>query len=450
MNIKRFLETLQRQRIAVLAVLVVGVALFIVALPHFRKFNATSTLLAAAPSSQSSSVLDPEKDPISSAVGLNDLEDLATSSTIIDRVAADLHLSGDDAKKLSSEVKAKSLFGSDILPVVVSDRSPERAIAAANALAHELAAYSRSISTTRYDQLIADLGRQVEDRRTKLEALDARVQGVTGSNYYISADGGTSAINTRLIALEAQEQQLQATVDGDTANARAIAKRPMLSEHLAGHEITTQDPAFVALKTQYGKDLAALNNMKAGYTDKYAGIAGLQDTVDREKTSLDGAEANVTKDPTQSSAYVTALLDANKAGATLDGDRAQLAAVKDQVSDLNGQLGSSGGQGTQIAELRRERAADEDAFTQLSARLARASADRSQAASIGSVVVIDRAESASPSLLGRPGVLAVAFAFAFIWLAVTLAFVIDGADKRLRNTTSIEDLYGKPVFNPVG
>jgi capsular polysaccharide biosynthesis protein len=64
--------------------------------------------------------------------------------------------------------------------------------------------------------------------------------------------------------------------------------------------------------------------------------------------------------------------------------------------------------------------------------------------------VIGRATSAPPALLGRPGVLGAAFAVAFIWLAITLAFVLDGADKRLRNTTSIEDLYGKPVFNPVG
>jgi capsular polysaccharide biosynthesis protein len=449
-NFKKLLETLQRQRIAVVAVLIVGLAIYVVALPHLRKYSATSTLLAAAASSEQTSVLDPEKDPISSAVGIVDLEDLATSAMILDRVASQLHLSADDAKKLPGEVKAKSLFGSNILPVQVSDRDPNRAIRAANLLANELAAYTRSISTSRYDQLIADLTNQVADRRTRLQALDRRIQDVTSDNYYITPETGTTAINTRLVALESQAQLLAATVAGDVANAATFSKRPQLTRHLAGHEITTQDPSFVALKVQYGKDLAALNNMKAGYTENYAGIAGLQETVDRERASLARVEAEEVRDPTQSATYVTAQLDANRANATLGADRAQLAAVNKQIAELDGQLSSSGGQGTQIAELRRERAADDDAYGQLSARLSRAIADRSQAATIGSVVVIGRATSAPPALLGRPGVLGAAFAVAFIWLAITLAFVLDGADKRLRNTTSIEDLYGKPVFNPVG
>ena len=38
----------------------------------------------------------------------------------------------------------------------------------------------------------------------------------------------------------------------------------------------------------------------------------------------------------------------------------------------------------------------------------------------------------------------------FAWLAVTLAFVVDGSDGRLRTPEAIERLYGKPVFMSVG
>jgi hypothetical protein len=190
--------------------------------------------------------------------------------------------------------------------------------------------------------------------------------------------------------------------------------------------------------------------MRAGYTDRYAGVANLEETVSRERASMSRAEADATRDPTQSASYVAAMLDANKAAATLATDRAQLATVHAQLATLDDRLGSSAGAGAQINELRRLRLADEDAFAQLSARLARAIADRSQAASIGSVIVIDRATSASPALLGRPGVLGVAFAFAFVWLAFTLAFILDSTGTRLRTTASIEDLYGTPVFTPVG
>jgi capsular polysaccharide biosynthesis protein len=450
MNVKHLAEVISRQRVAFISVLIIGVAAFIVTLPLLRTYTATSSLMAAAASAQQTSVLDPTKDPTSSAVGLTDLEDLATSAVIINRVVADLHLSAEDAKHFSSEVKAKSLFESNILPIQVSDRNPNRAVQAANAMASELSAYARGISTSRYDQLIADLNRQISEQKHQLGQVDSEIQSLSSANYYIAPDTGTAAINTRLVALDAQRQVLQATVDGDSANALVFSKRPRLSAHLAAHEIVTQDPTFTALKGQYGKDLASLNNIKASYTDRFPGIAGLQTTVDRENKSLQDAESAETKDPTQSPAYVAALLDSNRADATLRMDRAQLSAVQGQIAELRSQLASSSGQGVQIAELRRERAAGEVAFQQLSSQLALAVADRDQADTVGSVVVVDRATFAPPSLLGRPGVLATAFTIAFLWLAVTLAFMLDGSDKRLRNKTTIEDLYGKPVFNSVG
>jgi capsular polysaccharide biosynthesis protein len=450
MKIRELLEIAQRQRVAIVAVLIVGLAAYIVALPHFKKYTATSTLLAASASSQDSSVLDPTKDPAASAVGLGDLENLATSASVLDNVERDLHLPANEAIRFGSEVKAKAVFGSDVLPVSVTDRDPDLAVSEVNSLATELSAYARNISTSRYDELIRDLRAQVAQRAAALRSIDARVQTLTGANYFVTMDQGTAAINARLIALAAQEQQLQATVDGDIAGARMAAERPDLSRRLAGHEITAQDPAIVALQTQFGKDLAALDNMRAGYTDRYAGVANLEETVSRERASMSRAEADATRDPTQSASYVAAMLDANKAAATLATDRAQLATVHAQLATLDDRLGSSAGAGAQINELRRLRLADEDAFAQLSARLARAIADRSQAASIGSVIVIDRATSASPALLGRPGVLGVAFAFAFVWLAFTLAFILDSTGTRLRTTASIEDLYGTPVFTPVG
>jgi capsular polysaccharide biosynthesis protein len=450
MNFTNIGQVLGRQRIAVVAVLVVGVALFIVALPHFRKYTAESTLLTAQASQQDGAVLDPSKDPIASTLDQNDLQGLATSSTVLTRVANDLHLTEAQAKRLPAEVKAKSIFGSDILPITVNDADPNLAVNEVNAVAKELSAFSTRVATTRYDQLVRDLTQQVADRRTALRALDRKIQGLTSANFFITAEDGTTAFNTRLIALEQQEQQLQATVDGDAANAAAFDRRPLLTKHLAAHEIVAQDPAIEALRTQYGKDLAALNNMKASYTSRYDGIAGLEDTVSREYAALNAVQKRATSDATQSASYVSAMLDANKANATLQADRAQLATVRGELAQLDGRLSASGGAGTQVAALHRERVVDEAAFGELSARLAKAIADRSQAASIGSVVVVDRAVAAHPALLGRPGVLAAAFTIVFLWLAITIAFVLDNADKRLRDATTIEDLYGKPVFTPVG
>jgi capsular polysaccharide biosynthesis protein len=223
MKIRELLEIAQRQRVAIVAVLIVGLAAYIVALPHFKKYTATSTLLAASASSQDSSVLDPTKDPAASAVGLGDLENLATSASVLDNVERDLHLPANEAIRFGSEVKAKAVFGSDVLPVSVTDRDPDLAVSEVNSLATELSAYARNISTSRYDELIRDLRAQVAQRAAALRSIDARVQTLTGANYFVTMDQGTAAINARLIALAAQEQQLQATVDGDIAGARMAA-----------------------------------------------------------------------------------------------------------------------------------------------------------------------------------------------------------------------------------
>jgi len=55
-----------------------------------------------------------------------------------------------------------------------------------------------------------------------------------------------------------------------------------------------------------------------------------------------------------------------------------------------------------------------------------------------------------PEVHHRDAVLAVAIGLVFLWLAITLAFLVDASDKRLRTRTTIEELYGSPVLTDVG
>jgi capsular polysaccharide biosynthesis protein len=120
------------------------------------------------------------------------------------------------------------------------------------------------------------------------------------------------------------------------------------------------------------------------------------------------------------------------------------------IADLTQHLNASRSAALSVAALRREKEAGDQAYARLSDRLATAMADRSQAASIAPAIVIDRASFARPSLLSQPRVLGTALAIAFLWLALTLAFLVDASDKRLRTRTTIEELYGSPVLTEVG
>jgi capsular polysaccharide biosynthesis protein len=436
MSASSFFAVIRRQWPVVVAVLVVGLVAFILVLPHFRKYTATSTLLASSAPSGSTALLDPEKDATASAIGLNDLQSLAVSDAVLSRVAANLGLSRAKAASLVNEVKAKPLFASDILPIAVTDADPKLAISVANSLTAELAAYSARLATGRYDQLITNLAGQISDRKADLARIDQRIQSISSGNFYVTPEEGTSAINTRLVALQQQEEQLQAVVGGDQAAAR--------------HEILMQDPSVVAQREQLGKDIATLNQGLAAYTLDFPGLKSYILQVRKETRAVQNAENQTARNPGESESYVAAEIAANKAQAVLAADNAQLGAVRDEIDQLHSILSGSSGDGSEVAQLKRARAASEDVYNDLSQRLARANADRAQASSIAPVVVIDHAKEASPALLGRPPVLGAAMAVIFLWIAITLAFIVDGADDRMRTPESIEKLYGTPVFMPVG
>ena len=313
-----------------------------------------------------------------------------------------------------------------------------------------LADYNKTIATRRYDALIGDLSNQLDVRRAKLQIVDSQIAKLSSDDPYVTPDNGTTALNTQLVALEAQRNTVEATMRGDAAAATLAAARPALSKALAGKEIVQNDPVVDALKTQYGKDLAQYNLQKAGYTEKYPGLPGLAEQVGHENASLNATVAQETSNPAKSATYVSTMLDANKARGTLANDQAQLKAIQGQVTGLLAHLSASHAAGTAMSELRRERTVQEASYGELSTRLANAQADRAQAGTVESLVVIDRATGATPTTLSRPVVLGAAFAIGFLWLALTLAFLFDGADNRLRSTDSIEDLYGRPVFTPVG
>ena len=451
MSLGSILQVIWRQRIVVAAVLLIGLVTFGFALTKGSKYSASSMILAASSDSQSqgNGPVDPTKNPIESAISTADLPALLQSSTVIKRVAAQLHLTPEHADKLRGNIKAKAA-GGDAIPITVTDSSPELAVKEANAVARELQRFEQQIAESRYDLLITDLRSQLAQQRNRLGGIDERIAVLTARDPYLNYDSGTAAINTHLVALEAQRDGIRAQLTGDASAAAKASERPTLARDLASKEIVQNDPVFLSLRTQYGKDLAQYNLQKAGYTETFPGMAGLQDEVTRENASLTSATAAATRNPAQSQSYVAAELDANKAAATFASDRAQLAALDGQIADMTAHLDASRGENVSLQAMRRDREAGNQAYAQLSDRLATAIADRSQAASINSIVLLDDAVGASPTLLSRPEVIFAGLAVAFSWLAISLAFLVDQSDGRLRSRTTIEELYGSPVLTNVG
>jgi hypothetical protein len=118
-----------------------------------------------------------------------------------------------------------------------------------------------------------------------------------------------------------------------------------------------------------------------------------------------------------------------KAQAQLESDQAKLNATNASLNQLHAQIGS-GNVANDVARIRRDRDNAETAYTALARRLSEAVADRAQAASVGSVIVIDRASFAKPSTFTSGKFIGLALIVLTIWLAITAAVLID-ADRHV-------------------
>ena len=92
----------------------------------------------------------------------------------------------------------------------------------------------------------------------------------------------------------------------------------------------------------------------------------------------------------------------------------------------------------------------ETEYAALATRRANALANRAEASSLGSVVVLDRAIKADTQLAGGRTRAAVVAFILVLALAVGTAFLVESLDPRIRRPEEIEELYGIPVVATFG
>jgi capsular polysaccharide biosynthesis protein len=442
--ITRIITAVRHQWILVACIAVTGLVIALVAATFTHpKYTATTTLLMVAEPPESSNPLVPSTatKPLLSA----DLPSLATDATVLNRLRSDL---GETAtfETLRSRIHAKVNPDSTIMPVTYTERSPDVAIRGANTLGDEIVRFYRQTATTRFDSLIADFENQLAGRRTQLTVLDGQLTGAAKAYPYVDNGSGTQgssadSVYSRLIALRAQHEELQATVGSDAAAAAATQRLISDATPLAVRDIVNSDSSYRNVRDQYARDFAALKRMNAFGSDRYPGIMELRRTVEREAGMVAAARRNAAlAGPASNTTYVAALDAQAKANATYLGDQAKLNVANDQLAALNAQIGQ-GRVATDVARIRRDHENAEMAYATIAARLAKAIADRAEAASTGSVIVLDRAQYAPVASFASGTVVATGIVLLTIWLALTLAVTIDGTQEWFRDVRTVEQVY---------
>jgi capsular polysaccharide biosynthesis protein len=383
------------------------------------------------------------------SVSIVDLPSIATSTVVLERVRQSLNLPM-SLIGLKGNVSASVLGRSSIMSIGFRDQSAERAIAVSNAVSDELSRYYDEISSQRYDVNVNRLSTALTAQSGKVHALDRRMGTVASANPYVISERSIDTITQQIGTLSIQRGEAQAQLQADQAIADSLAPNALLAK-TARHEILAADVTYQAIQAATAKDRADLASESAGYTKSFPGLPGAKAKVAAENGSAEAAAAKALAEPNafSSSAATTGTQLAHQV-AVIAGDRARLGQLNTLIAQQQNNLRDVPTTGSTYDQLRAERDAAQAEYSALATRRANALANRAEASSLGSVVVLDRAIKADTQIAGGRTRAAVLALMLMVALAIGTAFLVEALDPRIRRAEEIEELYGIPVVAHFG
>jgi uncharacterized protein involved in exopolysaccharide biosynthesis len=438
MTLRNAVEVAWRRKYVIAVVLVAGiVAVYFTRGMVPRTYQAATRVL----------MVNDNRDP---SVSTGDLPSVATSTVVLGRVRDQLRLRA-SLPALQGGLSARIVGRSNIMAISYRDPSADRAIAIANAVAENLSLYYHELSTRRYDENVDALGHAIMRQRARLTAINAQLRGLQARDTFVASDNAADNVTRHLADLENQRAVAAATLAADRALANVSGSRSGAVSRIARHEILQGDATFRSLRDVVARDAAQLAATRAQYAAAYPGLPGETAKVEAERAALASSAKKALKssDAFSASAEATAN-EHNHALALVSGDNARVAQLDRLIAVQNAQLNDIPRTGAAFGELRAEREAVQSEIMTLSGRHATALANRAEAASLGSVVVVDRAIKADTQLSGGGSRLAAVASVLILAIAFGIAFLIEALDPRLRRAQQIERLYGHPVISNLG
>jgi uncharacterized protein involved in exopolysaccharide biosynthesis len=339
-----------------------------------------------------------------------------------------------------------------VVPVSVHLKDAALAVALANSIADSSVDQYKAIAESQYDEVINSLGKQMRDDRNEIRTNDALLQRSLQSDYSVGSPDSLDNISKHLDDLETQRAAANATYVADSAAMNAqvggsAADRSGLASAI--HEqILTNDPQYQAIKAVQSKDSAQLVSVKAGYTDAFPGLPGLEEQVHSETAAVKNAErAAIAEHPGNSATYAQVVLNEHNAAALAAGDKARVDAIDGDIAAARSKLRDLPRVGVDANMYRLRRDSASAAYQALETRYQQTVADRAQASALGTAFVLDHAVAAYPRI---PQIAMAAIITMLIFgLAIGAAYFAEYVNPRIRTATDIEDLYGTPRIGSV-
>jgi hypothetical protein len=237
-----------------------------------------------------------------------------------------------------------------------------------------------------------------------------------------------------------------AALTADQAAARAAGQQPKEVAGIMRDQQLASDPLFQNLLTAQARDAAQLGSIQSHYNANYPGLRSLREQVRLETALLNTQKATSLSGGFSSSpVYAQTVLAHRQSQALVAGDQARVDQYNSQIIEEQRRLADLGNTGVSVAVLRTERDAAMTTYQALATQLSTVLANQAEASSLGSLVLVDRATDASALLetLVSRVIVGVIVVFA---IALMIAVAVEILDPRLRTSSDIERLYGRPVI----
>lgn len=436
MNVRSFATILWQRRWVVLAVMLVA----LLATPIFAKM--------VRPTYQATAELAPVGSLKDSVLGVSDIPELVLSVPVMTRVKSQLRSSASiDEFRAGTQINMSPR--SSIIPITYRSKDPAAALLMSNTIADATVYEYKDLAARQYDQVINRLRDQLGTEQADIRTMDLRLQQAVQHDSFIGSPSSLEAISNRLDDLESQRATVRASVVADQASA-SVATNGSDSglNDVIREQTLANDPMYQALRSNQAKDVAAYDAEKAGYTDAYPGLAGLKEKVQMEGADVGSAAQQSVRDHRGASqTYAQLLLSRRTSQTQLAGDNARLQAIDGELATTQRRLADLPRYGVAANQLRLQRDSAMNSYGQLNNRLQSTLADQAQAASLGSLIVLDHATSAAPKM--PRDVMVFLIAALVFGMAIGSAYAAEALDPRIRTAGEAEALYGTPHIGSV-
>jgi succinoglycan biosynthesis transport protein ExoP len=354
------------------------------------------------------------------------------------------------AAQLLKYIKVQSVVNTTVLDLSARWSNPEMSAKIANAFASAFVEHERSLVGAQADDAIKTLSAQLPSAQAKAIAAEGALTRFQSENDM--ADLQTQTQNTMNAAAALDAKISLTEVDRRQASAQLANITAQLNNTgptVSGPTSVAPNPVLAQLQQQLAQVTVQLQVASQQYTEQHPTVIGLkrqQTEVQREMARTSAtvvAQANTMPNPV----FAQLSQQAATMRTQVASDTAQLEQLNHQRAAMKPLLASLPGKATRLLEYQRQAKLAEDVVTALRQKLNEANISKTTA--LSDVTITSPAHAAEASMKPDIQLNLLVGAFVSVILGVIVTLLVFVFDRRIRDTSQIEQDLNLPVLASV-